>query len=171
MKSISPENLNKLKNSILKYGFSFPKAVWKSGGNNYIIDGHQTTKALKELEEEGYTIPEIPYFEVKAKDKQEAKKYLLLLNSQYGKIQEEGFFEFVGDIEFFEELAKDLEYSDIVGFNIDMNELSDTFSLPEGDKSPFQQITFTLADKQAEIIKGALSNAKKNNKFKRDLFN
>lgn len=34
------------------------------------------------------------------------------------------------------------------------------FSLPDGDKSPFQQMTFVLADTQAEGIKKALGEAK-----------
>jgi hypothetical protein len=39
-------------------------------------------------------------------------------------------------------------------------ELSDEFDLPDGDKEPFQQMTFTLADAQAEAIKEALAIAK-----------
>ena len=34
------------------------------------------------------------------------------------------------------------------------------FTLPDGDKEPFQQMTFTLADAQAEMIKNALGKAK-----------
>jgi len=37
--------------------------------------------------------------------------------------------------------------------NIDDIEISDDFSLPENDKEPFQQMTFTLADQQVEYIK------------------
>ncbi len=44
--------------------------------------------------------------------------------------------------------------------SIDDIETSDMFELPDGDKEPFQQMTFTLADAQAESIKGALTLAK-----------
>jgi len=34
--------------------------------------------------------------------------------------------------------------------------------LPDGDKEPFQQMTFTLSDEQAEIVKDKLKLAKQN---------
>lgn len=55
---------------------------------------------------------------------------------------------------------------DLPGFNIDADNLSDTFSLPDGDKSPFQQMTFTLADEQAEHIKNAIDEIKKSQEYK-----
>ena len=42
------------------------------------------------------------------------------------------------------------------------DEYGDSFSLPDGDKAPFQQMTFTLSDKQAEIVKDKLKLAKQN---------
>lgn len=36
------------------------------------------------------------------------------------------------------------------------NEFGDTFSLPEGERSPFQQMTFTFADSQSEFIRKTL---------------
>ena len=55
--------------------------------------------------------------------------------------------------------------------DIDWMELSqgdegytDGFALPDGDKEPFQQMTFTLADMQAEEIQSALKIAKQDNK-------
>jgi hypothetical protein len=40
------------------------------------------------------------------------------------------------------------------------------FDLPDGDKSPFQQQTYTLSDEQAEVIKNAIADAKKLEEFK-----
>jgi len=37
--------------------------------------------------------------------------------------------------------------------------------LPSGDKSPFQQMTFTITDEQADIIKRALDAAKEAGEF------
>lgn len=37
---------------------------------------------------------------------------------------------------------------------------SDAPILPSGEKSPFQQMTFTLHNDQAEIVKGAIEMAK-----------
>jgi len=42
----------------------------------------------------------------------------------------------------------------------DSDEFGEDFSLAEGEKEPFQQMTFTLADAQAEEIKKALGYAK-----------
>ena len=40
------------------------------------------------------------------------------------------------------------------------------FSLKDGDKEPFQQMTFTLADEQAEQIKNAIADIKKTEEYK-----
>lgn len=40
------------------------------------------------------------------------------------------------------------------------DEYGDTFELESGDKKPFQQMTFTVADIQADAIKAALDMAK-----------
>lgn len=54
---------------------------------------------------------------------------------------------------------------DIGGFS-GVEDLGENFSLPDGDKAPFQQMTFTLADQQAEIIKNALEEIKKTEEYK-----
>jgi hypothetical protein len=43
---------------------------------------------------------------------------------------------------------------------------TDGFSLPDGDKAPFQQMAFTLADEQAEQIKNAISDIKETEEYK-----
>lgn len=48
----------------------------------------------------------------------------------------------------------------------DSDELGTDFSLPDGDKAPFQQMTFTLADEQAEQIKNAIEDIKKTEEYK-----
>ena len=50
--------------------------------------------------------------------------------------------------------------------NMDDIETSDEFSLPDGDKEPFQQQTYTLADAQAEQIKNAIADVKKTEEYK-----
>ena len=41
------------------------------------------------------------------------------------------------------------------------DEYNTDFELPDGEKAPFQQMTFTLADEQAELIKQNMVIAKK----------
>ena len=50
--------------------------------------------------------------------------------------------------------------------DLDGDDLSDEFSLPDGEKEPFQSLTFTLADEQAELVRNALTNAKAFDEFK-----
>jgi hypothetical protein len=52
------------------------------------------------------------------------------------------------------------------GFDLNSDDLGEEFSLAEGDKAPFQQMTFTLADEQAEQIKNAIEDIKKTEEYK-----
>jgi len=55
---------------------------------------------------------------------------------------------------------------DVGGFDVNHEEFGEGFSLPDGDKAPFQQMTFTLADEQAEQIKNAISDIKETEEYK-----
>lgn len=55
---------------------------------------------------------------------------------------------------------------DVVGFDMDADNLGTDFTLPDGDKAPFQQMTFTLADEQAEQIKNAIADIKATEEYK-----
>jgi len=48
----------------------------------------------------------------------------------------------------------------------DNDDFGTDFTLPEGDKAPFQQMTFTLADEQAEQIKNAIADIKQTEEYK-----
>jgi len=55
---------------------------------------------------------------------------------------------------------------DLVGFDANAEDFGEDFSLADGDKTPFQQMTFTLADEQAEQIKNAISDIKATEDYK-----
>ena len=55
---------------------------------------------------------------------------------------------------------------DLPGFDMDSENLSEDFSLKDGDKEPFQQMTFTLADEQATQIKNAIADIKQTDDYK-----
>ena len=112
LKSLSEENLGKLKKSIIKYGFTVPAFIWQSGKKKYILDAHQRQLALYSLEEDGYTIPDIPIVYIQAKNKTEAKEKLLHITSQYGKFEKEGLSEFLLSINSDEELLETLRLTD-----------------------------------------------------------
>ena len=55
---------------------------------------------------------------------------------------------------------------DLVGFDANAEDFGEDFSLADGDKAPFQQMTFTLADEQAEQIKNAIEDIKATEEYK-----
>jgi hypothetical protein len=72
-----------------------------------------------------------------------------------------------------DDLANDWDDEKLVEWGLDLpvffndsNELGTDFSLPDGDKAPFQQMTFTLADEQAEQIKNAIAEIKLTDEYK-----
>lgn len=95
LKDLPEENYEKLRDAILKHGFSFPFFIWKDGDKNYCLDGHQRDKVLRRMRKDGYTIPELPVAYVEAKDEKTAKEKLLLAASVYGKVNVEGLEKFI----------------------------------------------------------------------------
>jgi len=61
-------------------------------------------------------------------------------------------------------LANEYDKQELEDWGLDVDnwdeEYGEEFSLPDGEKTPFQQMTFTLADEQAELINDALAKAK-----------
>jgi len=55
---------------------------------------------------------------------------------------------------------------EVIGFDLNAEEYGEGFTLPDGDKEPFQQMTFTLADEQAEQIKNAIADIKTTEEYK-----
>tara|TARA_R110002096_G_scaffold27031_2_gene83088 strand:+ start:517 stop:1158 length:642 start_codon:yes stop_codon:yes gene_type:complete len=129
--------------------------------NKIILGGNMRFKALKEL---GYK--EIPTDWIKqANDLSDDQKKEFIIKDNVG----------FGDWDF-EALGNDwdgemlehwgVEFLTWEGVNLDDIETSDEFDLPDGDKEPFQQITFTLADEQSELIKNAIKEIKSTEEFK-----
>lgn len=94
LKKISRVNLEKLKGRILKRGFNVPYHIWQNKGKNYLLDGHQRSKVLLELQAQGYHIPPLPYDYIHAANMQDAKDALLGISSQYGEFTIGGLREF-----------------------------------------------------------------------------
>jgi len=76
------------------------------------------------------------------------------------------------DIEMIEVIAEeydiDIEECGVVveEYTNDSEDFGTDFILPDGDKAPFQQMTFTLADEQAEQIKNAIADIKATEEYK-----
>lgn len=94
LKTIDDSELEKLKQSILKYGFSFPLFIWQ----NKLLDGHQRLTAVKNLinnDDVEIDGGKLPVVFIDAEDEKEAAEKLLLINSRYAKITQNGFESFV----------------------------------------------------------------------------
>ena len=111
LKSLEKPQFDKLKRSIEKHGFSFPVFVW---GDNLILDGHQRLFVVGEMLKSGFSIDPVPVVDIEAKNEKEASEKLLILQGRYGKITEDGLYEFIHNFDLdIREIEKDLELPDI----------------------------------------------------------
>ena len=120
-----------------------------------ILGGNMRYKACKEA-----GLKEIPIIIADNLTEEQQREFLIKDNTSGG----EWDFEMLAnewDVEQLEEWGLD-----VGGFDLDSDELGTEFSLPDGDKAPFQQMTFTLADEQAEQIKNAIADIKQTEEYK-----
>jgi hypothetical protein len=156
LKRLSEKNREKLIGSICTKGFIAPLFVWDDAGDWKLLDGHQRLKTLIWMREHGWDIPLLPVDIIEAEDEQDAKRKLLAITSQYGEFDIDGYMEFTDGIEIDDTIRlSDGEFKIIT----DAESESEYPKLKDGDKEPFQTMTFTLADEQAEIVKEAVKKA------------
>ena len=146
------EQEKQLKSSLEKFGVVEPIIFNKQTG--YIVGGHFRIRELKKL---GYKEIECVIVDLNEADEKELN---IRLNANTGSWD-------------WDELANNWDselLSDwglkIPGLVNDSDEFGTDFNLPEGDKAPFQQMTFTLADEQATQIKNAIADIKKTDEYK-----
>ncbi len=160
-----------LKNSIVKNGFHDAFDVWQHDGKLLSIDGVHRKIALLELAAEGYEIPEqLPCTYVTAENETEAATIILSRNAQHSHILSAAVMTAAFKIPAATIEAvvpqKNIEAWSGGGIDLDADDYGTDFELPEGDKAPFQQMTFTLADEQAEQVKNAIADIKQTDEYK-----
>jgi hypothetical protein len=123
--------------------------------NNIILGGNMRFKACIEA-----GLKEV--FIIKANDLTEEQKHEFIVKDNVG------FGEWDWDI-----LANEWDTEKLEDWGLDLpiyindsDEFGTDFNLPDGDKAPFQQMTFTLADEQAEQIKNAIADIKATEEYK-----
>jgi len=155
---IRDDKFEKLRNSIESFPQMMALRPIVVDADNVILGGNMRFRALQDL---GYK--EIPDEWVKKADElteEQKREFIIKDNSGFGSWDWDALAN-EWDTEQLSEWGLDMP-----GFDIDEDEYGEDFSLPDGDKEPFQQMTFTLADEQAEQIKNALSDAKQLEEFK-----
>lgn len=122
--------------------------------NNIVLGGNMRLKACIEA-----GLKDVPVKQAKELTEEQKKEFIVKDNVGYGEWD-------------WSDLANNWETEeleewglDIIGFS-NVEDLGEGFSLPDGDKSPFQQMTFTLADKQATQIKNAIEEIKRTEEYK-----
>ena len=159
---IKDDKFNKLVESIRTFPEMMEKrpivCVTDVDGKIFPLGGNMRFKALQELK-----YKEIPDNWIQMADEwteEQRREFVIKDNVGFGEWN-------------WEELANDWDSEkleewglSLPGFDIDSDELGEEFSLADGDKAPFQQMTFTLADEQAEQIKNAIDDIKKTDEYK-----
>ena len=145
------EQIEQIKKSIKEFSFNDPIAVWK---DNEIIEGHGRIIAALEL-----GIKEVPIIRLDSLTDEQRKAYMLVHN----KLTMNTDFDFdLLDSELDDILDIDMSDFGFDVYNISPDDFGDDFTLPDGDKSEICQITFTLHEKQKELVEYAISLVKDN---------
>jgi hypothetical protein len=152
---IKDDKFKKLVNSIKEFPQMLELRPIVVDENNIILGGNMRHKACIEA-----GLKEV--YIVQAKDLTEEQKDEFIVKDNVG------FGEWDWDI-----LANEWDTDKLQDWGLDLpvyfndsDELGTDFNLPEGDKAPFQQMTFTLADEQAEQIKNAIADIKQTEEYK-----
>jgi len=149
-RQLTDKQYKQLKKSLKTFGCVEPVVVNSNPlRRDVIIGGHQRCKVWADLGNNS-----IPTVEVELDEAQEMELNVRL-NKNTGEFDMDTLSSFF-DIDMLKEWGfEDYEF----GMSLD-DDMTDEFDLPDGDKEPFQQMTFTLADAQAESIKEALALGK-----------
>lgn len=154
----SDEQITKIAASIKEFGFLNPVII---DGDNGIIAGHGRVMAAKKL-----GMDEVPTVEASHLTDAQRRAYIIADNRL---ALDAGWDDEMLRVEFAElaEAEFDLELTgftldEINALDFDEGEEVGMPDLPDGDKEPFQQKTFTLHDEQAAIVDDAVTLARTN---------
>lgn len=148
-KNISEIQLNKLKKSIRNNGFKSPFFVWENKKTIWTLDGHTRIPILKLLKNEGEIIPDkLPAVFIDCKNKEEAKKAILIYNSHYADINKESMFDFISDLNF-DELKTEIELKEL---NFDLqDDIVKESTICKSDREKRQEIDVEESERDIEI--------------------
>lgn len=126
--------------------------AYDNNGELVIVGGNMRYKALKELGHKTTLVKVLPA----DTPKETINAFIIKDNAQFGEWDLD-LLSMEWDTSVLSDWGVDLNWG---GVEVDSDQLSDSFTLPSGDKDPFQQMTFTLANEQAVCIKDAIIKAK-----------
>lgn len=158
-RTIKDERFEKLKKSIQDFPDMLNKrplvCFTDTDGKYVVLGGNMRLKAAKDL-----GLKELPIILADEWTEEQKAEFLIKDNVGFGEWE-------------WQQLATDWDNQkleewglEVPGFDLDADKLGEDFTLPDGDKAPFQQMTFTLADEQAEQIKNAIADIKHTDEYK-----
>ena len=119
-----------------------------------VLGGNMRLRAIQEI-----GLKEVPIIKAENLTAEQQREFLIKDNVGFGEWD-------------WDALANDWDYKELVDWALDVPKMLDPeqfgedFSLADGDKSPFQQMAFTLADEQATQIKNAIADIKLTEEYK-----
>ena len=122
-----------------------------------ILGGNMRFKALQELKYKD--IPDEWVKRAETLTDEEKQRFIIEDNIPFGEWD-------------WDTLANEWDQEELQGWGLEFpifakdNDYGTSFTLPSGDKEPFQQMTFTLADEQAVVIQNAIADIKKTEEYK-----
>jgi ParB-like chromosome segregation protein Spo0J len=154
----SAEQVDQIAASIKEFGFLNPIIT---DGENGIVAGHGRVMAAKKL-----GLKELPCIDASHLTETQRRAYIIadnkiainsdwdteMLRVEFQELQEMGF-----DLE-----LTGFSLDEISELEFDEGEEVGMPDLPDGDKEPFQQKTFTLHDEQAVVVDDAITLARAN---------
>lgn len=153
-----PYNYGHLKNSLIKFGFALPFAVWNDGEKYLCIDGHTRKQVLTELMSEGHDVPKLlKAFEVEAADKKEAIEILVqVYNQKHNPFNSEILDEWleIEDVEVSME-GVNVNIENVYNSDIDLDSF---FEEDNSEKINKNKIVLEYTDEEFEMVNEALKN-------------
>jgi len=151
------DKFQKLKQSITEFPKMLSLRPMVIDENNVVLGGNMRLRALQEL---GFTDVEEAWVK-RSSDltEDEKKRFIIADNVAFGEWD-------------WDTLANDWEVVDLEAWGLEIpqfdrpEDFDEDFTLPEGDKAPFQQMTFTLADEQATVLQNAIAEIKRTEEYK-----
>lgn len=154
---IRDAKFEQLKKSIQEFPAMLELRPMVIDADNIVLGGNMRLRALQDL---GYK--EIPDTWVKRAEElteDEKRRFIIVDNVGYGEWD-------------WDAIANAWDADEVREWGLEIpqfdrpDDFGEDFSLPEGDKAPFQQMTFTLADEQATVLQNAIAEIKKTEEYK-----
>lgn len=156
-RTISDEDLLKMAESIK----NFPKMMKIRPivlDGDTVIGGNQRFQALKLLNYD--EAPDEWFYQAEHLSDKEKREFIIKDNVSAGE------WDFEMLLENWENEELNEWGVDAGGFDVNPDDFGEEFDLPQGEKTPFQQITFTLANEQSEFIKEVIKAVKQSEDYK-----